>query len=131
MYINNKGQMLVMFVIFVPIFIFLAGLLIDIGIAQNSKNRLNNTNITAIEYALDNYNEVMIRNIILENDNSLLKENITISKDKEIVTIKLVKEVDGIFGGILGFFNYKIESIYEGKYINNEKRVVKISSKKV
>ena len=131
MYINNKGQMLVMFVILLPIFIFLGGLLIDIGIAQNNKNRLNNTNITALEYALDNYNIPMIKELIMKNDNSLKEENIKIEKDGNVVTITLRKDVKGIFGGILGFLNYEIESVYEAEYINNKKIVRKIKSKKI
>lgn len=131
MYINNKGQSLVMFIVFIPIFLILAGLVIDIGIANNEKIRLNNTNITAIEYALDNYNEKMIIENIIENEPGILVDDITIEKDGTKIYITLVKHVDSIFTRVINIFDYKIESVYEGEYINDRKIVRKVKSGKI
>lgn len=131
MFTNRNGQMLVLFVIFLPIFIILAGLVLDIGIATNQKNRLNNINYSACSYALDNYNEMMILEQILSNDSMLLVNDISISKEEDKIIISIEKNIDSIFTGVVGIFNYRILSVYEAQYINGKKIIRKVESTKV
>lgn len=131
MSINRNGQMLVLFVIFLPIFILLAGLVLDIGIATNQKNSLNNTNYTACSYALDNYNELMIVEQIIANDYQINVDDISISQSDGKITISIEKNVGSVFSGAVGIFDYRIASVYEAQYINGQKIIRKVESTKV
>lgn len=84
--LNNKGQVLVFFVLLIPVFILILVLVIDIGNLSYQKNSLNNIcNLASSEakYTEDNkleeyikLNDKEISQIIITNDNITLKKNV-------------------------------------------------------
>lgn len=108
--LNNKGQALVMFVCLLPILIAVVGVVIDVSSMTISKNKLNNINKIAVSLFKDvNNSSEDIINIIKINDENI--KNIMINKEKKTVIID--KEINSIFGGIIGIKKYKIVSKYQ------------------
>lgn len=125
--LNNKGQSLVMFIIIIPIFCLILTLVYDVGIAIYEKNRLSNTSYMVIEYGLDNIdsiNESELTKLIQKNISNLSYISILI-EDNE-VEIKLGKEINGIMGKMFGFNLIEINTYYEGKIVNGEKKIERI-----
>ena len=52
--LNNKGQSLVLFVVLLPILLFVIVLVVDVGSIMTSKQDLNNINYMMVDYGLDN-----------------------------------------------------------------------------
>ena len=73
--LNNKGQSLVLFVVLLPILLFVIVLVVDVGSIMTSKQDLNNINYMMVDYGLDNMGkeniESEITNYILLNTNKL------------------------------------------------------------
>lgn len=125
--INNKGQTLIIFVIFLPIMILLFAFIVDTSIMYVESNKLNSINNLAINTALDDLQKENIdsylKDLIKKNDNSISKIDIDI-KDNNI-KIKLEKESNSIFGNVIGIKNYDIVSEYTGSIKNNKKVINK------
>ena len=52
--LNNKGQSLILFVLFIPILLLVLILVIDIGKLINLKTELDNISNIVLDYGLDN-----------------------------------------------------------------------------
>ena len=50
--LNNKGQSLAIFVIFVPVFIMMGTYVVDVSFAKYNERRLDNLNKQVINYGL-------------------------------------------------------------------------------
>lgn len=124
---NNKGQTLVIFVIFLPIIILLFAFVIDVSIMYTENNKLNNINILAINYALENINddnlEKSLNDLVKANDKNIQKINITI-KDTSVKII-IEKNAKSLFGNVIGMQKYKIVSKYNGILKENKKIINK------
>ena len=120
--LNNKGQVLVVFVILLPIFLIILTGLVDIGLLNLEIKKLNTNTYDAVEYYLDNYdNEDVLDNTKALLNKNLKDINITIDDTDNIVTIKVVKNYKSI---------YSVISKKEGltsKYIGNKetKKIIK------
>ena len=123
--LNNKGQSLFLFVIFIPIFIILGAFVIDIGIAKIEENKLNDISILSLNYGLNHINE----NPYDEMLDLINKNDSKIDKYKRI-DIKLEKNVNGFFGRIIGKDKYNVLSNYTG-YIESDgnKKIERVLSK--
>lgn len=99
---NNKGQVLVMFVIIIPILLIAITLIIDYSLLSIEKRKINNNVYDAVEYYLSNS----------ENDdidiklNKLLEENLKNIKDKKI-------DITYIDEGIKISVSKKYKSLYK------------------
>lgn len=125
--INNKGQSLVMFVLIIPIFLFILTLVYDVGNAIYEKDRLSNTNYLTIEYGLNNIDTVTendLKNLIEQNTSNLKYIYVTIEENQ--IEIKMEKDAKSIIGKMFNFNLVKIISHYEGKIINNQKEIERI-----
>lgn len=125
--INNKGQSLVMFVLIIPIFLFILTLVYDVGNAIYEKDRLSNTNYLTIEYGLDNIGTVTekdLKELIEQNITNLKRAYVTIEDNQ--IEIKIEKEVKGIIGKLFNFNLVEIKSYYKGKIINDKKEIERI-----
>ncbi len=109
---NNKGQTLVLFIFLIPIILFVSAFIIDTGIIYYETNKLNNLNKNVLKYGLDNNEEEKIRELIFTNDKNITNYKIII--DNNILSIILEKEIDSIFGKIIGINSYNINSYYTG-----------------
>lgn len=125
--LNNKGQTLVMFVVLIPIFLFIVTLVYDIGNALYEKEKLSNINYMTILYGLQNIDSVDendLIDIIMSNTDNLSKISVMI--EDNFISVKLDKNIKGILGGVFGFNILEVRSQYEGKIIDEEIKIERI-----
>lgn len=125
--LNNKGQSLVMFILIIPIFLLIIAMVYDIGNALYEKEALNNINQMVLDYGLDNLEKIDendLMELIIKNDNNL--KNVSITINKQVVTVTTQKKVKGIFGNILGTNITEVVSSYQGKLQENKKIIERI-----
>lgn len=123
--LDNKGQTLVMFVIIIPILLFILILVYDIGNAIYEKNRLSNINYMTVEYGLENIDrtdENELIDIIMKNCNDL--SDISVLINNEVVDVKLSKKIKGNFGKLFNYSLVEINSEYKG--IISDKKIERI-----
>ena len=124
---NNKGQTLVIFVVFLPIIIIIMATIVDIGLMYYNKNKLDNLNMMVIEYGinnLDNNNLTdKLNSLIDKNDKNIINKDIKLENNK--IEIKLEKNIDSTFGKVIGLTKYEIKSHYIGTNIENKKEIKK------
>ena len=86
--LNNKGQSLILVVLFIPILLLVLVLVIDIGKVINLKNELDNINNIVLDYGLDN----------IENENLVneLEDLVRLNKS-DIDSINIKKEENKIY----------------------------------
>ena len=119
--LNNKGQSLVMFVLILPIIFLILLFVVDIGKMILLRQELDDINYLAIDYGLDNQNEVKIREIITKNRSDIDNIDINIINDK--IYIILEDSIDNSISLFDDIEVFKIKSSYVG-YIDNNKRII-------
>lgn len=106
---NNKGQVLVMFLLLLPVLLLLFAYVIDKCYLLYQENSQKNIGDIVCNYALDsNKTENDIKNLALENDPNL--KTIKITRKNNQVEIILEKEIDSQFGKIFGISTYQIKT---------------------
>lgn len=119
---NNRGQVLTLFVLLLPIFILVLILIVDISNLALNKLEMDNINKILVDYSLDKLNESNLENSIKElgniNDDKL---DIIINLENDTVNITLYKELKGI---ITKTKIYNIESNFKG-YYEDDKKIIK------
>lgn len=119
---NKRGQVLITFILLLPILFMLAAIIIDGGLLFNEKRKVDNTVKEALEYGVDHIDEAEI----ITNIKKLINQNISDIKtlnvqiDGEIIIIELKKIKDSIFSFIFGKNDYNIESNYRAYKDNND-----------
>lgn len=116
---NNKGQSLVLFVFLIPVFIAIFAYIFDTCYIKINDNKLDNLTSIAMNYVLMNKDKIEIEQLILDNDADIKIINITNSE------VHLKKEVDSIFGSIIGIKKYNLDSISTGYVDSNNKIRIK------
>lgn len=108
---NNKGQTLILFVIIVPIFIIFLAFVVDIGIIEKEKTKLDSTIKTVLKNTYkDKFNvnyEEKVKNILKENNIPIDNLKIRVSNDIEIENDY---KINSIFGNIIGIKDYQIKT---------------------
>lgn len=125
--LNNKGQSLVMFVLIIPIFLLIITLIYDVANAIYEKDRLSNTIWIAIDYGLDNINDITkeeLNDMIISNVDGLNYIDVIVN-DNEIV-VKASKKVKGIIGKMFHFELTTINCNYKGTLIDDKKEIERI-----
>ena len=118
---NNKGQTLVLFVLMLPIIIFIMLLGIDVSNMVITKQELNNINKMVLNYGLDIIEEENIENKLEDMINKNISTNEhTIKIDDGTIEIDLKKEIKGI---ITKKKIYEVKSVYKG-YIKEDEKVI-------
>ena len=125
---KNKGQVLVAFILLLPVLFMFMGLLVDVGYLYIEKRIVDNNVKDALEFGLNS----------TEQDTSVIKNKIKnqlhlnvdeikildITMENQIIEVKLEKVKKSIFSVIFSKFEYKISSHYRG-YINEEEIVIR------
>lgn len=125
--LNNKGQSLVMFIIFMPILLLMLTLVYDIGNGLYEKEKISNVNYMAVSYGLDNIDKVEeqdLIDIIMKNTNNL--DNISVNIENDTIDIKIDKDIKGIIGGTFNVSLIEVRSEYTGKIIDGNKNIERI-----
>lgn len=111
MKMNEKGQVLVLFVIIMPIIILTLIVMIDLGKIYIEKSKTKEIIKDTIEYGLKNYDETInekINNLIDININKISDKTIFVTEDE--IRINITQEGYKIFGKKI-----KLEYKYIGK----------------
>lgn len=118
---NNKGQTLVLFVLILPIIVFIMLLVIDVSNMFITKQELNNINKIVLNYGLDIIEEENIDSKLEEliNKNISVNEH-TIRIDNGIIEVEIKKNIQGI---VTKKKIYEVKSTYKG-YIEEDKKVI-------
>ena len=88
---KNSGQVLILFILILPILFMILGLVIDVGLSYLEKRKVDNVINEAIYYALNDDNNVLdnTRKYIQKNIDNI--DNLNVSLNDNIVEIKLSK----------------------------------------
>lgn len=125
---NNRGQVLALFALMLPIITIILILTIDVSNLVINKLEIDNINKILVDYAIDKKEEPnleeLVNNIAHLND-SKLEVNINITDEK--INIILSKKIIGI---ITKTKIYDIKSNYECYYENNKKVIKRIKGDK-
>lgn len=122
---NRKGQVLVMFVILLPIFFIIMTLLIDIGNLILTNNEINDVSYMVLEHCLDHLDEEDIidtsRELLKLNNKNLNIESFKIENDK--VYLNVSYQVKGIMSNIINIKLFEINNKYNA-YIKDNKKII-------
>ncbi|MBQ4634366.1 MAG: Tad domain-containing protein [Bacilli bacterium] len=117
---NKKGQVLVCFVLLIPIIIMFLGLIVDVGSNLSERKRIDNTLNSIISYSLKN-KEVVTEEMILENLNENLNyENVNIVLNEETIEITLTKNSNSVFDKLFEIGINEIEMTLIGDFETGE-----------
>ncbi len=122
---NRKGQVLVMFIILLPIFFIIMTLLIDIGNLILTNNEINDVSYMVLEHCLDHLDEEDIldtsRELLKLNNKNLNIESFKIENNK--VYLNVSYQVKGIISNIVNIKLFDIDNKYEA-YIKDDKKII-------
>lgn len=117
---NKQGQVLVAFILLIPIVIMFLGLTIDVGINLNERKRIDDTLNNIINYSLKN-KEIITQDLIEENIKENLEyDSLNILLNEEKVEISLSKKTKSVFGNLLKIGINKIEIGLTGNFETGE-----------
>ena len=138
--LNNKGQSLILFVIVLPVLLFVLVLVIDIGKVLVLRQELNNISEIVLDYGLDkldmddntssdiddsNYNlEDELIEVIKLNKSDIDKIDVRIDNDR--IYVDLSKGEKGIFSSLVDISMFNVKSSYVGYLDNNKKRIERV-----
>ena len=115
---NNKGQILPIFVILFPILIIIISYIVDIGIMYTEKRRIVNITNEAITYYFEKNDSLKTKEII---DRNIKDAIVNIEYYEDRITISITKKHKSIYNIIN--LNDEINVKYTGYFI--DKRIVK------
>jgi hypothetical protein len=122
---NRKGQVLVFFIILIPILVALAAYSVDMTYIYYRSTKLNNLNHMVLEYGLKHIKDTDVRkkmdDLLDKNDSDIDDYEIVIIDNK--ISISANKKIDSIFGKAINIDVYHLSSSYVG-YISNGKIVI-------
>lgn len=120
--LNNKGQALVMFLLFLPVLLIALGFIVDISMMGYNSHKLDSINKLVLNEMKDSEEIDKAKELIKKNDTDII---IVEFKDEDnYIYLKLEKKINSIFGNIIGINSYDIISNY--KLNKEEKKIIKI-----
>lgn len=116
---NNKGQTLVVFIIFIPVIILLMAFIVDTSLMYIAKSKLNDLSKTIIKeiYDVEDKNSKVEE---LLNVNEINYNNYDIEINDNKIKLNIEEEIDSVFGSMIGNESYTIKSEITG-YKDNDK----------
>ena len=119
--LNNKGQVLVCFVIMLPILLLAIALIVNLGIYGIEKRKVSNTVRDTIKYGLnhiddDNVKDTM-RDLIIQNIDDINASDINITTANSYIKINVTKTEKALFSGFNN--NLQIDVTYSGNISDN------------
>ncbi len=122
---NRKGQVLVMFIILLPIFFIVMTLLVDIGNLILTNNEINDVSYIVLEHCLDHLDEEDIidtsKELLKLNNKELNIESFKIENNR--VYLNVDYQVKGIISNIINIKLFDINNKYEA-YIKDGKKII-------
>lgn len=111
--LNNKGQTLVMFILFLPILLLIIGFITDTSMLMYEEKKLNSMNKMVLNYVLknkENYEEKKVKELIIKNDKNI--KIMKLKKEDKYIKLEMQKKQNSMFGNVIGIKNYTITSNY-------------------
>lgn len=124
---NNKGQVLVAFILMIPIIILMCVAITDVGLMNIENRRVNNTVRNSVKYGINNLDKTNIKDtmksLIMDN----LKNVDSVSIDVDIDNSYAKATVKVKYKGLINITNRDITSSYyaninDGKVTINKER---------
>ena len=91
---NNKGQVLVIFVILLPILLMILGFVVDLGLLSIEKRKISNNTYDAVEYYLESNDKDKTINLLNDNLDGV---DIKINDSEDYVEITVKKNYKGLY----------------------------------
>ena len=114
---NNRGQVLILFVLIIPILILGAAYIVDNIYISYHTNRLNNINSLIInDSVIEKLEEEQIVEYVHKNDEEI---NVKVIYDDSQIKITLTKRIKSIFGVIIGKNYYDLNSTKSLSIVNS------------
>ncbi len=129
--LSNRGQSLVIFIVFIPLMIMIGTLIIDVGYAEYNKIKLNELTKMIINYGMRHINEDpydQMVTLINKNDNEIDDYDIKIDNDNKTINVSINKTTKGFFGSIIGKEFYKEKCSYTA--ILQDEKIIIMEDKK-
>lgn len=124
---NNKGQVLALFVVLLPIFLIVCAIVVDLGMAEAKKNELESVAKTTISYGLKHQADpdvtTKMEQLVKANLPQVNDFHIIMTKDS--IQINLYQTIDSNFGKIIGIKKYDIIAKQVGSLNQNQKIVIR------
>lgn len=122
---NNKGQVLVLFVLLIPVLLLAVAFVIDTGLLYEEKKHIEDSIKEGISYGLNNIEskdlETRIKRLITKNIEDI--KEIIIDVNNDYLEINVKKDYKGLFSVLFKNNVYEIDSTYYG-YINDQKLII-------
>ena len=124
---NNKGQVLVAFILMIPIILLMCVAITDVGLMNIESRRVNNTVRNSVKYGINNLDKTNIKDtmksLIMDN----LKNVDSVSIDVDIDNSYAKATVKVKYKGLINITNRDITSSYyaninDGKVTINKER---------
>lgn len=123
---NKKGQVLVIFVLLIPVFLILLALVVDVGLLYKEKKHLDSSLKDATKYGLKHITDASVKEkvetLILENVGDTSEINVVI--EDNTITTSVKENYNGIFKMLFKNNIYEIEISYYGYMDDNNKEVL-------
>ena len=98
---RSKGQVLIAFILLMPIVLLIFSLIIDLGLFSIEKRKIENTVKDTLVYGLNHIEDEDVTNymksLLLKNIDDISDENINIKKENDNISIKVVKKYKAKF----------------------------------
>ena len=123
---NHKGQVLVLFMLLLPLIFMALALIIDTGLLYMEKRHVDFVIKDVVEYGMKNIDSVTEKEL-----DDLIERNLDTINKKEIVNnngilnITVTLEKESMFAKIFGRDKYQIESTYKGMIEQNKIKIVR------
>ncbi len=121
--LNNKGQVLVCFVIMIPILFFIISLILNIGLYNLEKRKITNTLKDTLKYGLehiDNDNISDKMKSLISANTSIPLSSIDIIVDNGYIKISVDKKYDGVMNFKNDEINVSLIGNVDNKNIREE-----------
>lgn len=107
---NRKGQVLVLFVLVLPLILLFVFCLFEKLYVSSEKNKIYNLSNSVCDYLKENNDIDKAKNMIIDNDKDILIDNIFIEIVNDKITIEINKNIKGLFGYIFDNNSYSYKS---------------------
>ena len=92
---KSRGQVLVCFILLIPVILLTFALVIDLGLYGIEKRKIDNTVKDTVRYGLNNIDKSDVSNyikaLLIENIDDINDSNINIRVENNYVSIKVIK----------------------------------------
>lgn len=120
---NNKGQVLIAFVLLTPIMIMLTALIIDTGILYIDKRKLDYTVRDAVTYAFSDTSLDKVDALLKKNINNNLVSEINIEDNVVRICASYTKK--SVFAYLFNKDGYEFNTCYKGTKDDNGIKIVR------